>query len=116
MDQETSGADPVCRFVFQMNLNSAVFCSYLWLLKDNLCCEYHCFHGPSVSPMSVFVSSVGVVTVALYITPCVLQFPCRGHCALFRHLHGILDCVRFGCFMMRLLCFLIIYCIFSVKL
>ena len=93
MDQETSGADPVCRFVFQMNLDSVVYCSCLWLLKDNLCCEYRCFHCPSVSPMYVFVSSV--VTVALYITPCVFQLPCRGHCVLFRKLHGILDCVHF---------------------
>ena len=30
MDQEISGADPICRFVFQMNLDSVVFCSYLW--------------------------------------------------------------------------------------
>ena len=103
MDQETSGADPVCRFVFQMNLDSVVFCSYLWLLKDNLCCEYRCFHDPPFSPMYVFVSSVGVATVALYIKFRVLQLPCRRHCALFRKLHGILDCVILGCFMMRLL-------------
>ena len=45
MDQETSGADPICRFVFQMNLDTVVFSSYVWLLKDNLCCEYRCFHG-----------------------------------------------------------------------
>ena len=32
MNQDTSGADPVCRLVFQMNLDSIVFCSYLWLL------------------------------------------------------------------------------------
>ena len=51
MDQATSGADPVCHFVFQMNLDSVVFCSYLWLLKDNLRWEHRCFHGPSVSPM-----------------------------------------------------------------
>jgi len=76
MDQEISGVFPVCRFVFQMNFDSVVVCSYLWLLKDNLCCEYRCFHGPSVSPMYVLVSSVGVVTVALYITLCVLQLPC----------------------------------------
>ena len=117
MDQETSGGDPVCRFVFLMNLDSVVFCSYLWLLKDNLCCEYRCFHGPSVSPMCVFVSSVGVVAVALYITHYwVLQRPCRGHCVVFRQLHGILDCVRFDCFMMRLLCFFIIFGMFSVQL
>ena len=84
MDQETSGVFPVYRFVFQMNFDSVVVCSYLWLLKDNLCCEYRCFHGPSVSPMYVLVSSVGVVTVALYITLCVLQLPCSGHCVLFR--------------------------------
>ena len=40
MDQETSGVVPVCRFVFQMNFDSVVVCSYLWLLKDNLCFEY----------------------------------------------------------------------------
>ena len=39
MDQETSGVFPVCRFVFQMNFDSVVVCSYLWLLRDNLCCE-----------------------------------------------------------------------------
>ena len=76
MDQETSGADPVCRFVFQMNLDTVVLCSYLWLLNDKLCCEYLCFHGPPFSPMYVSVSSVGVVTVALYIKPRVLQLPC----------------------------------------
>ena len=34
--------------------------------------------------MHVFVSSFGVVTVAVYITACVLQLPCRGHCALLQ--------------------------------
>ena len=68
------------------------------------------FPWSSVSLMYVFVSSVGVVTVVLYITLRVLQLPCRGHCVLFRQLHGILDCVRFGCFMMRLLCFLLFVC------
>jgi len=116
MDQEISGVFPVCRFVFQMNFDSVVVCSYLWLLKDNLCCEYRCFHGPSVSPMYVLVSSVGVVTVALYITLCVLQLPCSGHCVLFRQLHGIVGCVLSGCFMMRLLCFFIICCMFSAQL
>ena len=51
MDQETVGSVPVCRFSFQMNFDSVVFCSYFRLLKDDLCCEYRCFHGPSVSPM-----------------------------------------------------------------
>ena len=60
-----------------------MFCWYLWLLKDNLCCKYRSFHGPSVSPMHVFVSNVGVVTVAVYVTLCVLQLPCR-HCDLIQ--------------------------------
>ena len=55
MGQETPGNVPVCLFIFQMNSNSVVSYSYLWLLKHNLCCEYHCFHGPSVSPMHVLV-------------------------------------------------------------
>ena len=55
VDQETSGADPVCLSAFQMNFDSVVYCSYLRLLKDNLCCEYRCFHGPSVVPMYVSV-------------------------------------------------------------
>ena len=63
IDQETYGVVPVCRFVLQMNFDSIVFCSYLWLLKDNLCCEYRCFHGPSVSPMYVLVCSIGVILV-----------------------------------------------------
>ena len=97
MDQETVGSVPVCRFSFQMNFDSVVFCSYFRLLKDDLCCEYRCFHGPSVSPMYVFfVSSLGVVTVALYITLCELQLPCRGHCVLFRQLHGIVVWVLCG--------------------
>ena len=44
MDQETVGSVPVCRFSFQMNFDSVVFCSYFRLLKDDLCCEYRCFH------------------------------------------------------------------------
>ena len=83
MDKETSGVVPVCSFVLQKNFDSIVLCSYLWLLKDNLCCEYRCFHGPSVCPMYVLVSSVGVVTVALVITLCVLQLPCSRHCVCF---------------------------------
>jgi len=30
-------------------------------LKDSSCCENHCFHCPSVSPMYAFVSSSEVV-------------------------------------------------------
>ena len=55
-----------------MDLDSVMVCSYLWLLKDNLCCDYRCLHGPSVTPMYVIVSSVRVVTIALFITLCVL--------------------------------------------
>ena len=59
MDQETSGADPVCRFVFQMNLNSIVFCSYSWLLKDSLCWEYGCSmvlgHGNNAVSVAFFI-------------------------------------------------------------
>ena len=36
MDQETVGSVPVCRFSFQMNFDSVVFCSYFRLLKDDL--------------------------------------------------------------------------------
>ena len=72
MDQETSGAVPVCHFVLQMKFDSIVCCSYAWLLKEKLYCEYRCFHSLSASPMYVFVSSIEIVTVALYITLCVL--------------------------------------------
>ena len=68
MDQETSSVVLVCRFVFQMNFDTILFCLYLWLLRDNLCCDCRCFHSLSGSPVCVFVSSVGVVTVALHIT------------------------------------------------
>ena len=60
MEQGTSGAHPVCLFVVQMNFGNDVPFSYLYLLKDSLCCEYHCFYDPSVSPMYVFVSNVGL--------------------------------------------------------
>ena len=50
-----------------------------------------------------FCQVLEVVTVALYITLCVLQLPCTGNCVLFRQLHGILVCVLSGCFMMRFL-------------
>ena len=106
MDQETSGVVPACCFVFQMNFDIIVFCSHLRLLNDNLCFECRCFHGPSVSPIYVFVSSVGVATVALYIRLCVLQLRCSRHCVLFWQLHGILDCVLSGCFLLFVVCFL----------
>jgi len=61
MYQETSVADPVCLLLFQMKFDNVVFCSYFWLLKDSSCCENHCFHCPSVSPMYAFVSSSEVV-------------------------------------------------------
>ena len=60
MNQEASGAVPVFRFVLQMNFDSIVFCTYLRLLKDILCCKYHCFHGPSVSPMYVLCKVLGL--------------------------------------------------------
>ena len=45
-----------------------------------------------------------------------LELPCKGHCPLLRQLHGILDFVLSGCFMMRFLCFCIICCMLSAKL
>ena len=109
MDQETSGVDPVCLFVFKMNSDSVVFCSYLSLLKDNVCCEYCCVHGPSVVPMYVFVSGAVVVTVAFYSMHFVLQ--------LF--LGGIV--LYFGnCMPFWIVCFLFVSesvcCMFSVQL
>ena len=119
MDQETSGADPVRLFVFQMNFDSVVLFSYLWMLKDNLCCEYRCLYDPFVSPMYVFVSRLGAVTVALYFALWVLQLPCRGHflwghCTLFRQLHSQLVALLSDCFMMRLLCFLLFKNVFII--
>ena len=37
MEQETSCTIPACLLVVHMNIDNAVFCSYFWLLKDDMC-------------------------------------------------------------------------------
>ena len=93
MDQETSGGDPVRLFVFQRNFDSVVLFPYFWLLKDNSCCEYRCFHGPSVNPTYAFVSDLGL---------CILRSVC---CSFL--VGGTVHC--FGsCMVYWLFCFLVV--------
>ena len=54
---------------FQMCFANSVRLAYFLLRNDSLCYVYRCLNVPSVSPMQFFpVSSLPVVTLALYIT------------------------------------------------
>ena len=54
---------------FQMCFANSVRLAYFLLRNDSLCYVYRCLDVPSVSPMQFFpVSSLPVVTLALYIT------------------------------------------------
>ena len=75
-------------FSFQMCLLSSVLCSFSLLVKVALWDVYRFLKLLAVSPM-YFLLLLGVVTVASYITFCVVHFPGRGQLSigLLRQLH-----------------------------
>ena len=70
-------------FSFQMCLLSSVLCSFPLLVKVALWAVYQVLKLLAVSPM-YFLLWLGVVTVASYITFCVVHFPGRGQLSLLR--------------------------------
>ena len=69
-----------------MCLLNSVLCSFSLLVKDALWDVYRFLKLLAVSPM-YFLLLLGVVTVASYITFCVVHFPGRGQLSLLRQLH-----------------------------
>ena len=93
-------------FSFEMCLLSSVLCSFSLLVKVPLWDVYRVLKLLAVSPM-YFLLLLGVVTVASYITFCVVDFPGRGH-----FYYGSCICLLVGCLLLSgscccviLLCF-----------
>ena len=101
-------------FSFQMCLLSSVLCSFSLLVKDALWDVYRFLKLLAVSPM-YFLLLLGVVTVASYITFCVVHFPGRGQLSLLRQLHLSSGWLFVACRIL-LLCDFIIFPILFMQL
>ena len=101
-------------FSFQMCLLSSVLCSFSLLVKDALWDVYRFLKLLAVSPM-YFLLLLGIVTVASYITFCVVHFPGRGQLCLLRQLH-LSSGWLFVAFRILLLCDFIMFPILFMQL
>ena len=89
-------------FSFQICLLSSILFSFSRLVKDALWDVYRVLKPLAVSPI-YFLLLLAVVTVASYITLCVVHFPGRGLFSLLRQLHVFILVVC--CFQDFVVCF-----------